>query len=353
MREMLEAGVHFGHQTRRWNPHMRRFIYTERNGIHILDLGQTVPLLDTALDKIREVVSGGQTVLFVGTKRQARDILQSEAGRCGMPYVTLRWLGGTLTNWTTISKRINYLQELEQTVATLEESDLPKKERITLTRQYNRMHRAFGGLSNMTRLPGAIFSVDPTMDSIAVNEANRMKIPIIAMCDTNSDPDLIDFPIPSNDDALRAIRLITGRVSEAVIEGLAYGEVEQELVAREAAGESPVASASAEAAAAPAEAAAAPAAAAPEAAPATPPAAAPPAAAPPAAPEAAPAAPPPPAAPTAETPPAAAPTAETPPAAAPAAETPPAAESPPPAAPAPETAPPTDLSVDPPAPSAE
>ncbi|MDP6606563.1 MAG: 30S ribosomal protein S2 [Dehalococcoidia bacterium] len=325
MREMLEAGVHFGHQTRRWNPHMRRFIYTERNGIHILDLGQTVPLLDAALDKIREVVSGGQTVLFVGTKRQARDILQSEAGRCGMPYVTLRWLGGTLTNWTTISKRINYLQELEQTVATLEESDLPKKERITLTRQYNRMHRAFGGLSSMTRLPGAIFSVDPTMDSIAVNEANRMKIPIIAMCDTNSDPDLIDFPIPSNDDALRAIKLITARVSEAVTEGLAYGEVEQELVAREAAGESPVAAAGVDAA--PADAAAAPAEAATPAAPEAPPAAAQAGEIPPAA-------------PAVETPPAA-PAAETPPAAAPVAETAPAA-------PAPETAPPAD----PPAPGA-
>ena len=220
MREMLEAGVHFGHQTRRWNPHMRRYIYTERNGIHILDLGQTVYLLDAALDKIREVVSAGQMVLFVGTKRQARDIIQTEADRCGMPHVTLRWLGGTLTNWTTISKRVVFMQELEQQVMAIEESDLSKKERIDLTRKYNRMLRGFGGLRNMTRLPGALFIVDPTLDSIAVNEANRAHIPIIAMCDTNSDPDLIDFPIPSNDDALRAIRMMTGRVTEAVLEGL-------------------------------------------------------------------------------------------------------------------------------------
>ncbi len=245
MREMLEAGVHFGHQTRRWNPHMRRYIFTERNGIHILDLGQTVHLLDAALDKIREVVSAGQTVLFVGTKRQARDIIQTEADRCGMPYVTLRWLGGTLTNWTTISKRVAYMQELEQEMLTIEESDLSKKDRINLIRKYNRLLRGFGGLRNMTRLPGALFVVDPTLDSIAVNEANRAKIPIIAMCDTNSDPDLIDFPIPSNDDALRAIRMMTGRVTDAVVEGIAYGEVEQELAARDvdAAAGTPVAAA--------------------------------------------------------------------------------------------------------------
>jgi small subunit ribosomal protein S2 len=235
MREMLEAGVHFGHQTRRWNPHMRRYIYTESNGIHILDLGQTVPLLERALDKLREVVSAGQSVLFVGTKRQAREILVAEAARCGMPHVTLRWLGGTLTNFTTISKRITHLQELEEQMATLEESTLSKKERIDLTREYNRMVRGFGGMRDMARLPGAVFIVDPTMDAIAVKEANRMKIPIIAMCDTNSDPDLIDFPIPSNDDALRAIQLMTSRVSGAILEGMAYGEVEQELAARDAA----------------------------------------------------------------------------------------------------------------------
>ncbi|HJM75591.1 MAG TPA: 30S ribosomal protein S2 [Dehalococcoidia bacterium] len=291
MREMLEAGVHFGHQTRRWNPHMRRYIFTERNGIHILDLGQTVHLLDAALDKIREVVSAGQTVLFVGTKRQARDIIQTEADRCGMPYVTLRWLGGTLTNWTTISKRVAYMQELEQEMLTIEESDLSKKDRINLIRKYNRLLRGFGGLRNMTRLPGALFVVDPTLDSIAVNEANRAKIPIIAMCDTNSDPDLIDFPIPSNDDALRAIRMMTGRVTDAVVEGIAYGEVEQELAARDvdAAAGTPVAAAPAAPAAGAPAAPAAPAAEA-SAAPAAPEAAAAPSApeapaAPPAAPD--------------------------------------------------------------------
>ena len=232
MRQMLEAGVHFGHQTRRWNPHMRQFIYAERNGIHIIDLGQTVDLLDVALDKIRQVVSAGQTVLFVGTKRQAQDIVRAEAERCGMPYVNLRWLGGTLTNWNTISRRIEHFQELEQSVAAIETSELPKKERIALLRRFNRMQRAFGGLKQMSRLPGAVFIIDPTMDEIAAREANRIRIPIIAMCDTNSDPDLIDFPIPSNDDAIRAIRLMTGRVTEAVLEGLAYGEMEQQLEAQ-------------------------------------------------------------------------------------------------------------------------
>lgn len=229
MREMLEAGVHFGHQTYRWNPNMRQFIYTERNGIHIIDLGQTVGLLEKALERIREVVSSGQTVLFVGTKRQARDIVRGEAERCGMPYVNLRWLGGTLTNWSTISRRIEYFQELEQTVATVEDSAITKKERINLQREFSRMERAFGGLKQMSRPPGAVFVVDPTMDGIAVKEANRMQIPIVAMCDTNSDPDLIDLPVPSNDDAIRAIRLMTARVTEAVLEGLAFGELEQKI----------------------------------------------------------------------------------------------------------------------------
>ena len=229
MREMLEAGVHFGHQTRRWNPHMNPFIYTERNGIHIIDLGQTVGLLDSALDRIREVVSAGQTVLFVATKRQAREIVRAEAERCGMPYVNTRWLGGTLTNWSTISRRLEHFQELEQSVAALESSELPKKERIALQRQFTRMLRVFGGLRRMSRLPGALFVIDPTMDAIAVKEANRMRIPIIALCDTNADPDLIDYPIPSNDDAVRAIRLMVGRVTETILEGLAFGEVEQQV----------------------------------------------------------------------------------------------------------------------------
>ena len=306
MRQMLEAGVHFGHQTRRWNPHMNPFIFTERNGIHIIDLGQTVGLLDAGLARIREVVSAGQTVLFVGTKRQAREIVRTEAERCGMPYVNTRWLGGTLTNWITISRRLEHFQELEQTVAGLETSDLPKKERISVQRQFNRMQRLFGGLKRMSRPPGALFVIDPTMDEIAVKEANRMRIPIIALCDTNSDPDLIDFPIPSNDDAVRAIRLMTGRVTETILEGLAFSEVEPEVEpdAIPAEGAAPAAAAAPVAAAAPTEAAeaapadAAPAAAAPSPSEAAPSAGAAPSAAPsaeapappvPASPEAAPA----------------------------------------------------------------
>ena len=231
MRQMLEAGVHFGHQTRRWNPRMREFIYGERNGVHIIDLAQTVPLLNRALERITDVVSTGQTVLFVGTKKQAREIVRREAERCGMPYVNTRWLGGTLTNWSTISRRLTYFQELQLRVATIEDEQLPKKERMMLQKQFNRMQRAFGGLQQMSRLPGAVFIVDPTMEQIAVKEANRLSIPIIAMCDTNADPETIDFPIPSNDDAIRAIQLMTGRVSEAVLEGLAVGEVEQQVAA--------------------------------------------------------------------------------------------------------------------------
>ncbi|MSQ42172.1 MAG: 30S ribosomal protein S2 [Dehalococcoidia bacterium] len=235
MRQMLEAGVHFGHQTRRWNPHMRRFIFGERNGIHILDLAQTVGRLDAALEKLREVASEGQSVLFVGTKRQAHDIVRSEAERCGMPYVNSRWLGGTLTNWSTVTRRIAYLKDLEARVAAIEDSPLSKRERVELQREYTHIQRAFGGLRNLSRLPGALFLIDPTMDTIAVSEANRLHIPIAAMCDTNADPDLIDFPIPSNDDAIRAIRLVTGRVTDAILEGLAYGEVEQQFQARQAA----------------------------------------------------------------------------------------------------------------------
>ena len=229
MRQMLEAGVHFGHQTRRWDPRMSPFIFAERNGIHILDLGQTVPRLDAALKKVREVVSGGQTVLFVGTKKQARAIVATEAGRCGMPYVNNRWLGGTLTNWLTLSKRIEHLKDLEERIASGEALALPKRERLRLEKQYTRMERSFGGMRGMNRLPGAIFIVDPTMEEIAVREGNRTRIPIIAMCDTNANPTVIDYPVPSNDDAIRAIQLMTGRIADAVLEGLAAGEVAQDI----------------------------------------------------------------------------------------------------------------------------
>ena len=235
MRQMLEAGVHFGHQTRRWNPHMRRFIFTERNGIHILDLAQTVQRLDAALEKVREVVSAGDQVLFVGTKKQARGIVQAEADRCGMPYINTRWLGGTLTNFVTIARRIEHFKQLEQRMATgeeaLEAEGLTKRERMVLQKEYGRLERSFAGLHTMSRLPGLIFVVDPTLEDNAVREANRAGLPIVAMCDTNADPDVIQYPVPSNDDAIRAIQLMTGRIADAVLEGIAVGEVEQQFQA--------------------------------------------------------------------------------------------------------------------------
>ncbi len=231
MKQMLEAGVHFGHQTRRWNPRMRPFIYTERHGIHILDLGQTVRRFEEALQQVRETVSAGQTVLFVATKKQARAVIRAEAERCGMPYVTNRWLGGTLTNWATISRRIEFLRDLELRIASGEHETLPKRERLRLEKQFNRMQRAFGGISTLERPPGMLFVIDVRLEDIAVREANRTKTPIAAMCDTDADPTLIDFPIPANDDAIRAIQLVTGRVADAVLEGRAYSEVEQEAAA--------------------------------------------------------------------------------------------------------------------------
>lgn len=257
MRELLEAGVHFGHQTRRWNPNMRPFIFGERNGIHILDLAQTVPRLQAGLDKAREVASSGDKILFVGTKKQAREIIRREADRCGMPFVNNRWLGGTLTNFQTISKRIQYYNELSEGFATTPDTETDtetdnetetetssaagvslrqtKRERVMLQKEYERLTRAFSGLSSLERPPGALFIVDPSMEEIAVQEANRSKIPIIAMCDTNADPDVIEFPVPSNDDAIRAIQLMTGLIADAVLEGIAVGEVEQQFQAAESA----------------------------------------------------------------------------------------------------------------------
>ncbi len=265
MKQMLEAGVHFGHQTRRWNPRMRPFIYTERHGIHILDLGQTVRRFEEALQQVRETVSAGQTVLFVATKKQARAVIRAEAERCGMPYVTNRWLGGTLTNWATISRRIEFLRDLELRIASGEHETLSKRERLRLEKQFNRMQRAFGGISTLERPPGMLFVIDVRLEDIAVREANRTKTPIVAMCDTDADPTLIDFPIPANDDAIRAIQLVTGRVADAVLEGRAYSEVEQEAAAAgsvammQPAGEATPAEAAAEAAEAAGAVAAAPA----------------------------------------------------------------------------------------------
>ena len=230
MRQMLEAGVHFGHQTRRWNPHMRPYIFTERHGIHILDLAKTVPLLDAALQQVRAVSSAGQQVLFVGTKKQAREVLRQEADRCGMPYVNTRWLGGTLSNWSTIAKRIAYFKELESR-SSMDDGRLTKKERLLLAKEFERMQRSFGGMRDMERVPGMLFIVDPTIEANAVQEANSLKIPIVAMCDTDANPDKIDFPIPANDDAIRSIQLLAGRIADAVLEGMAYGEVEKEAAA--------------------------------------------------------------------------------------------------------------------------
>lgn len=227
MKSLLEAGVHFGHQTRRWHPKMRPFIFTERNGIHIIDLQQTVRRLQVAVDFVRDLVASGQDILFVGTKKQAQEAIETEAKRCGMPYVNVRWLGGTLTNFPTIQARIDYLVRLEDQRARGEFAALPKKEQLKIDKEIAKLNRYFGGIKKMTRLPGALWIVDPTVERIAVMEARRMRIPIVAMVDTNCDPDEIDYPIPSNDDAIRAIKLMTGRIADAVLEGLTlreYGE---------------------------------------------------------------------------------------------------------------------------------
>jgi small subunit ribosomal protein S2 len=214
---------------------MRRFIFTERNGIHILDLAQTVRLLDSALEKVREVSASGDQILFVGTKKQARGIVQIEAERCGMPYINTRWLGGTLTNFSTIVRRIDYFKHIESRMEAgdefLEAEGMTKRERMVMLKEFERLERSFAGLRNMTRPPGLVFIVDPTMEENAVREANRMNIPIVAMCDTNADPELIDFPIPSNDDAIRAIQLMAARIADSVLEGIAVGEVEQQFEA--------------------------------------------------------------------------------------------------------------------------
>ena len=231
MKTLLEAGVHFGHQTRRWNPKMRPYIFTERNGIHIIDLQQTVGRLTAAFDFVRDIVNGGQQLLLVGTKKQARDAIESEARRCGMPYVTNRWLGGTLTNFTTIQARSEYLVRREEARERGDFERLHKKEALGIDKEIEKLNRHLGGIKKMSRLPGAVFIIDPAAELIAVAEARRVNVPIVAMCDTNCDPDLIDYPIPSNDDAIRAIKLITGRIADAVLEGMAligYEEAEEE-----------------------------------------------------------------------------------------------------------------------------
>jgi small subunit ribosomal protein S2 len=223
MKSLLEAGAHFGHQTRRWDPRMRPFIFTQRNGIHIIDLQQTVRRLEEAAEWVAETVSNGGSILFVGTKKQAQETIEVEARRCGMPYVNNRWLGGTLTNFSTIQSRIDHLVRLEDAMARGEYLRHSKKDVLKIEEEIIRLNRHFGGIKEMTRLPAALYIVDPTMEYISVAEANRMGIPIVAMSDTNSNPNLVDFPIPSNDDAIRAVRLVTGRIADAVLEGRARG----------------------------------------------------------------------------------------------------------------------------------
>jgi small subunit ribosomal protein S2 len=219
MKALLETGVHFGHRTTKWNPKMKPYIFTARNDIHIIDLQQTLVNLNEYYDMIRDIIASGGVVLFVGTKRQAQDAIQREADRCQMPYVNSRWLGGTLTNWVTISRRIETLKKLERRRDNGEFDLLPKKESLILSRKIEKLQERLGGIRNMRRLPNLIIVIDTKREATAVKEANTLKIPVLALADTNSDPDDIDYIIPANDDAVRAIKLLIGALADAVIEG--------------------------------------------------------------------------------------------------------------------------------------
>ena len=219
MKQLLEAGVHFGHQTRRWNPKMEEYIFTERNGIYIIDLQKTVKMIDTAYNYMKDVAANGGVVLFVGTKKQAQDSIEEEATRAGQYYVNHRWLGGTLTNWKTIQSRIARLKELKKMAEDGTFDVLPKKEVAVLTKQREKLERFLGGIEDMPRIPDVMYIVDPHKEQIAVKEAQKLHIPIVAMVDTNTDPDDIDYVIPSNDDAIRAVRLITSKMADAIVEG--------------------------------------------------------------------------------------------------------------------------------------
>jgi small subunit ribosomal protein S2 len=221
MRQLLESGVHFGHQTRRWNPKMKRFIFTERNGIYIIDLQQSLSYIDRAYEFVKETVAHGGTLLFVGTKKQAQEAVASQATRVGMPYVNQRWLGGMLTNFQTVHKRLVRLKELEQIDFTnVAASGMTKKELLVLEREKIKLERILGGLRDMSRVPSAVWIVDTKKEHIAVGEARKLGIPVIAILDTNCDPDEVDFPIPGNDDAIRAVGLLTRVLADAVAEGL-------------------------------------------------------------------------------------------------------------------------------------
>ena len=230
--ELLKSGAHFGHLTRRWNPKMKEFIFMQRNGIHIIDLKKTQKYLEEALDEVQKLARAGKTILFVGTKKQSQDIIKTEAMRAGMPYVTHRWLGGMLTNFSTVRKSISRMEEIERMKTDGTFDELTKKEGLMLEREQTKLADTLGGISNMSRLPGAIFVVDTMKEHLAVNEAIKLHIPIIAMVDTNSDPDIPDYIIPCNDDSARTIQLIATQISDAIIEGSAEREaqVEEDLM---------------------------------------------------------------------------------------------------------------------------
>lgn len=227
MKQLLEAGVHFGHQTRRWNPKMKPFIFAERNGIHIIDLQQTVSRLNEAYKFVASITAEGESILFVGTKKQAQEAVEQEAKRCGMFYVNQRWLGGMLTNFQTIQSRIRYLKDLQTRKERGELERLPKKEAQHLEEQMARLERTLGGIKEMRRLPAAIFAVDTRKEHTAVLEARRLEIPVIALADTNCDPDEMDYPIPANDDAIRAVRLLCTKIADAALEGRRQLEAQQ------------------------------------------------------------------------------------------------------------------------------
>jgi len=242
VKQLLEAGAHFGHQTGHWHPHMKKYIYTQRNGIHIIDLEQTAVLLEKARTFVKDLIASGDNILFLGTKRQAQEAIEEEAKRCGMYYVNQRWLGGMLTNFVTIQNRIDYLVRLEDKKERGELDYMTKKEKMKVEKEIAKLNRLMGGFKEMVKLPAALFIVDPTKEKIAVSEARKMGIPIVAMVDTDCDPDVITYPVPSNDDAIKAIKLICNRMAEAVIEGKMMretGEAEAAAVATPAA-EAPV-----------------------------------------------------------------------------------------------------------------
>lgn len=224
LRQLIEAGAHFGHQTHRWNPKMSRYIFGERSNIHIIDLSQTLPLLDAALNKVRTTAASGGRILFVGTKRQASDIVAAAAKRCAQYYMNQRWLGGTLTNWQTVSKSIQRLREVTELTSQEGPTGLTKKELLNLNREREKLDRSLGGIAGMGGTPDLMFVIDTNKEQIAIKEAKKLGIPVVAILDTNCDPDDVDFPIPGNDDAARAIQMYCDMIADAVLEGLAQGQ---------------------------------------------------------------------------------------------------------------------------------